>query len=52
MKKSVLWGITISAGVISYTAGTILAIMYGKDLYTYTRRKLAKRRKKRNMLFE
>ena len=33
MKKSVLWYIAICAGAVSFTACTVLVVMYGRDIY-------------------
>jgi hypothetical protein len=44
MKKSVLWCVAICAGAVSFTAGTALAVMYGKDIYSCARDKASKLR--------
>lgn len=42
MNKKVLWCVAIGAGAVSVTAGTILAVMYGRDIYLCASEKAAK----------
>ena len=41
MKKSVLWYIAICAGAIFCAAVAILAVMYSRDIFTFTSKRLA-----------
>ncbi|MCL2456985.1 MAG: hypothetical protein FWD19_05505 [Defluviitaleaceae bacterium] len=44
MKKSTLWYITICAGAVSLVAATILAVMYGRDVFSCARYQVLKLR--------
>jgi len=42
VKKSTLWYIVICAGAVFCVASSILAIMYSKDIYAFTRKQIDK----------
>jgi len=42
VKKSTLWYVLICAGAVFCVASSILAIMYSKDIYEFTRKQIDK----------
>ena len=41
MKKSILWRVILGAGAVLCTAAAILAVLYGKDAYSFASKRVA-----------